>query len=237
MSFASDVTDRIQLVSDCSTHSTYEQRLRIQRNRLAVSGESPYIIVGLLIATTGLGYLRGSYLTLAIGSPLLLVQVQSVNVYGGITSVAILNAPVIRSVPTGAVPSTDISYSGSGATFDVLLDLNPAICCPCAPTPTPTPTPTPPPLLTLTSFAVLSADKLKLDSITIANPGSGYFEGQILQVVYGSPAIIIGIDRVTASGGIAAFSIFPIQHNFSEQPQNPVPVTVGTATFTVTVKA
>lgn len=229
MSFASDVTDKRQLGSQCYSEirqTTYEQRLRLQRTRLATALQSIYVVDQLLVSSPGSGYKVGAYVRLnGVGTPPLLIQVKSLTGGGGIATFAIVNKPNIANEPMGDIGTTDISTvpSGSGAVFFVSVKPSSDICCSCI----------------RSNYWDIEprATTFTIESISIANAGVGHYKGQILQLQYGDSPITISVDKITWTGGIAAFSILTMDRAVSQLPVNPVKPLVGTAEFTVVVKS
>ena len=161
----SDKTDALRL--SCSPTSQ-EGRLRLKRAQIASSQLSPYLIDTVTVVAGGSGYLKGDYLQLAYGEPLLLVQVQSVS-DGAITAVAVISAPFATELPL--IP---VTTSIGDATFLVTVKMNPAICCPCVP-----------------------VTPVTLASITISDGGLAYQVGDILELSGGLLLLVTSCDSIT----------------------------------------
>jgi hypothetical protein len=229
MSFASDVTDKLQLGSQCYSnipHKTYEQRMRLRRSELTNSMKSAYVIDQLLLSNPGNNYRVGAYVRLDnLGTPPLLIQVISVDESDGIQDFAIVNKPNISVQPVGYMTTTDISNdpTGSGAIFWVSVTDSPAVCCTCQ------------------DSGIYYNDFLDsrvvftIDSINITNPGSGYFRGQIVELQVGDSQIAINIDQVSLTGGILEFSVLLMSATVNRLPINPVKHLTGNAEFSVIV--
>jgi hypothetical protein len=229
MSFASDVTDKLQLGSQCYSnisHKTYEQRMRLQRSQLTNSMKSAYVINQLLLINSGSNYKVGAYVRLNnLGTPPLLIQVTSVNELDGIQDFAIVNKPNISVEPVGLITTTDISNdpSGSGAIFRVTLSDSPIVCCTCQDS-------------SYYYYDFLDTRVvLTIDSINITNSGSGYFKGQIVELQCGDSPIVICVDQVSLTGSILKFSVIFMSTTVNRLPLNPVKHLTGNAEFSVVV--
>lgn len=143
MSFASDITDALQLPAQCScaaktpTYPTtrtdrysYEKRYRIERACLA-SQTNKYEMFEICIDNTGAsGYAVGDYIQVAYGTPALLVYITSVSA-GEITNITIVNRPTFDSIPGVNIGSKTLSGAGQGAVFSITVAANRALCCNC----------------------------------------------------------------------------------------------------------
>lgn len=143
MSFASDITDALQLPSPCScasntpTYATtrtdrysYEKRYRIERACLA-SQTNKYEMFEICIdCTDASGYAVGDYIQLGYGTPALLIYITGVE-GNEITNITIVNRPLFSSLPCANIQSKTLSGLGSGAVFNISVAPNRAICCNC----------------------------------------------------------------------------------------------------------
>jgi len=188
-----------------SCHPTSQEgRLRLKRAQIASSQLSPYLINTVTVVAGGSGYLKGDYLQLAYGKPLLLVQVQSVTGGGAVTAVTVISTPFASELPT--MPVTSLVGS---ATFRVTVKMNPAICCPCVP-----------------------VTPLTLASIAISDGGLAYRVGDILELPVGSPRLLVLVttcDPITYAVTGASQQNSP---TFSSAPTNPVSSTNVTGSGT-----
>ena len=160
-----DKMDALRL--SCSP-TTQEGRLRLKRAQIASSHLSPYLIDTVTVVAGGSGYLKGDYLQLAYGEPLLLVQVQSVS-GGAVTAVAVISSPFATELPL--IP---VTTSIGDATFLVTVKMNPAICCPCVP-----------------------VTPVTLASIAVFDGGLAYQVGDILELPGGLLLLVTSRDPVT----------------------------------------
>jgi hypothetical protein len=227
MSFASDVTDKLQLGSQCYSnipHKTYGQRMRLQRSQLTNSMKSAYVVNEVQITNPGINYTVGAYVQLNdVGTPPLLIQVKSLtSYYNGIQDFAIVNTPNISFEPVGDIPTTDISRvpTGSGATFLVSVTSNPKICCICP---------------TQIYSDIDSHFTFRINSINLTKAGSGYFKGQIIELQCDDSPIVICVDQVSLSGRILEFSVLFMSTTVNQVPINPVKHLTGNAEFNVIV--
>jgi len=129
MEFAGDVTDKRHLPPGCNTDCsgctapivcgprTYEQRLRVQRNRLSAT-----------YTGTGVTYVSGptpnnkSFLQLNDGgNPSAIVRYITPGLY------TLVNTPVYKVPPSNPVTSTNTTQAIAGPLFNVTV--NSASCC------------------------------------------------------------------------------------------------------------
>jgi len=143
MSFASDITDALQLPSQCScasntpTYNTtrtdrysYEKRYRIERACLA-SQTNKYEMFEICIDNTySVGYKIGDYIQVGYGTPALLVYITAVAA-GEITNITIVNRPLFNSPPCANITSKTLSGRGRGAVFNITVAPNRTLCCNC----------------------------------------------------------------------------------------------------------
>jgi hypothetical protein len=141
MDFASDVTDKLHLPPSCNTDCsgnpaiqkcssapilcgprTYEQRLRVRRNRLSATYTG--VSVNNPTRTTDAS---GTYFTLTDGgNPAGVVQLQK---NGTIYTHVLVNTPVYITPPANPVASKNISTGVSGPNFTVTTTSS--SCCSC----------------------------------------------------------------------------------------------------------
>ena len=143
MEFASDVTDKKQLIqypnaSRCAGYqcnSSYGQRMRIRRSCIANASAGLYTQYGqVTVVTEGVNYKLGDYIELVGGVPTaqpILLYVTTVN-STGIVAVTVVNSAQYNILPfnLNVVLSNAKSGGGSGATFKVLFRPTPT-CVSC----------------------------------------------------------------------------------------------------------
>jgi hypothetical protein len=145
MSFASDITDALQLPSPCScaahtpTYNTtrtdrysYEKRYRIERFCLASQTNTYQLFKICINNTSSTGYAVGNYIQVAYGTPSLLLYIKTVNGSGGITGITVVNSPTYNSLPNQNISPTTLSGSGQGAVLNIVVTANRNNCCSCA---------------------------------------------------------------------------------------------------------
>ena len=131
METASDVTDKLHLPPGCNTNCngcqtpvtcgprTYEQRLRVQRNRLAAT----YTGTG-VTKVSGPTPDNGAYIQLLDGgNPSGIVQYTAPGVY------KLVNTPVYIVPPSNPVASTNITKGVAGPQFTITATSS--SCCNC----------------------------------------------------------------------------------------------------------
>jgi hypothetical protein len=160
--------DKIDALRLSCSPTTQEGRLRLKRAQIASSQLSPYLIDTVTVVAGGSGYLKGDYLQLAYGEPLLLVQVQSVT-GDAVAAVTVISTPFASELPTIPVASLV-----GGATFRVTVKMNPAICCPCVP-----------------------VTPVTLASIAVFDGGLAYQVGDILELPGGLLLLVTSCDSIT----------------------------------------
>jgi hypothetical protein len=138
MQFASDVTDKLHLPPNCNTDCsgnpnlrsctapelcgprTYEQRLRVQRNRLSAT----YTGTGVSFVSADSTPSSGAYIQLNDdGNPNGIVQFIGPNTY------KLVNKPVYIIPPSNPVSSKIISTGESGPLFTITTTSS--SCCSC----------------------------------------------------------------------------------------------------------
>jgi len=138
---AGDITDALQLLtttgtcSCCSVPTSQTSRLCLRRACIASSQRGDYVIDTVTTVSPGSGgYAVGDYVQINdCGMPNLLVQVRSVTSGNTVIAVTPVNQPVLTAdTPLRVWPSTNLTRSGSGATFRITVKRNPAVCCTCS---------------------------------------------------------------------------------------------------------
>ena len=126
MEFASDVTDTLQLPTQCGCHAgSYTQLLRVRRSRLSAQ----YTARSVTIVDAGVTDVSGDYIRLNDGgSPQALMRYTVPGVY------VLVNSPIYSVIPVNPVSSYNVTQNkNTGATFNIIVLSN--NCCNCVPPP------------------------------------------------------------------------------------------------------